>query len=325
MHQQGSPPHRPGRMPIPTRRRGHRDGGRYPWDDVPDDSGEYPPWAGPQVHPRWADHEERDRRLRGQPGGGADDGPRTTRFVGDHRPRPGFRSRFAEARARRNRLMLYIWGGAVVAVAVIATVVVLHLGGHPPAKPASNGFVNSFQPGEFKTVPRACSSVTTTTLNTYLAGKRTSFAPLPLDGRAESVCDWTLDAPPVYRTLQLTVQAYAPSGLAPGNGSATSAANAVYQQALQQKLKPPRATHLPRATVTPLRGFGGAAFAALQVVRTRGDTTDLETVVVRDRNVVITAVLEGAQSSSGRYGPVSLPLLRGGAIAVAHDMLFRLG
>src|SRR5262249_17012823 len=129
--QQGSPPRRSVRAPASTRRRGNRGEGRFAWDaDTHGDSEEdYPPCAG-VPGPRWADQAERERRRRREP----DDGPRTSRFVGDHRPRPGFRSRLAEARARRNRLMLFIWGGAGIAVAVIATVVVLQLGSHAPEK-----------------------------------------------------------------------------------------------------------------------------------------------------------------------------------------------
>ena len=317
MDRHPSPPHRPDRMPTPTRRRGSSGGGPDSWDGGYDDAGEYPPWAGPAATPRWADPQERERRRKTEAG--------AARPGGGHRPRPGFRSRLAEARARRNRLMLYIWGGALAAVAIIITVVVLQPGGRAPAKPAAGGFVNTFQPGELKTVPRACSSVSASTLNTYLPGKRTSFAPRPLDGPAQSLCDWTLDAPPVYRQLQLTAQAYAPSGLAPGNGSATSAARAAYQLALQQKLHPSKATHLPGANVTPLHGLGSQAFAALQVVRLSGDTTYLETVVIRYSNVLITAVFQGAQTRAGKYGPVSVPQLRGGAIAVGHDLLARLG
>jgi len=221
--------------------------------------------------------------------------------------------------------MLYIWGGALVAVAVIATLVILHLGGSAPKKATSGGLVTTFQPGELKTVPTACSSVTSATLDKYLPGKRTGFAPKTLNGPAESLCDWTLDSPPAYRQLQLTVQAYAPSGLASGNGSATAAATDAYQQVLQQKVRPAKATHLPKATVTKLPGLGSSAFAALQVITAGGDTTDVMTVVVRDHNVLVTVQLEGlAKSHTGRYGPVQAPLLQAGATAAARDVVSHL-
>jgi hypothetical protein len=355
--QQGSPPHRFGRSPGSTRREA-RPPGRYSWEDVdPETDEEYPPWAGPGITPRWADQEERDRRRggtqqaaprpdggqpagtaldsgHGQQGGGQWDGvppgaaqqsaPAPARG-GGHRPRPGFRSRLAEARARRNRLMIFIWGGAAVVVAVIAVVVVMHLGSHPAPKPISDGLVTKFQHGEMKTVPKACTSVNAATLNQYLPGHRTSIAPRSLEGKAQSLCDWTVDAPPVYRQLNLTVQAYAPSGLASGNGSATQAAVDAYTAVRQQRVRPPRATHMPKATVSQISGLGSQAFAALQVVTAGGDTTDIMTVVVRDRNVLVTVILQGLDKShSGRYGPVVTPQLRGGAIATAHDVLSHL-
>jgi hypothetical protein len=42
--------------------------------------------------------------------------------------------------------------------------------------------------------------------------------------------------------------------------------------------------------------------------------------VVRDRNVVVTAVLEG-DSGRGGYGPVSVSQLQAGAEAAARDVL----
>ncbi len=137
------------------------------------------------------------------------------------------------------------------------------------------------------------------------------------------MCSWTVDAPPVYRYLELTLQAYAPSGLAPGNGSATNAAIAAYQAAMQQKVKPPKGSELPKATITEPAKMGAQAFAALQTVRTGRGLTDVETIVTRVHNVLVTVQLEGAHT--GRYGPVSTSRLYGGAVAVARAVLSRLG
>ena len=63
-------------------------------------------------------------------------------------------------------------------------------------------------------------------------------------------CDWTLDHKPVYRLLQVTAQAYAPSGLASGNGSATSAAKDAYAQDLQAET-PRRAAPISRRRGSP--------------------------------------------------------------------------
>jgi hypothetical protein len=76
--------------------------------------------------------------------------------------------------------------------------------------------------------------------------------------------------------------------------------------------------------MTTAPGVGTAAFAALQVVRTKGDSTDLQTVVVRDHNVLITVVFQGPHAHVGRYGPVQPALLRAGAIAVAGNIVGKL-
>jgi hypothetical protein len=45
-------------------------------------------------------------------------------------------------------------------------------------------------------------------------------------------------------------------------------------------------------------------------------------VVIRDRNMLVTVVLEGLDhSSKGGYGPVSAAQLQAGALAVARDIL----
>jgi len=234
---------------------------------------------------------------------------------------PGSRSRKAAARSRRRSRIVWVWGGAAVAVALIVTGVLVMLDGGHPAPETSAGYVTTFQRGEFKAVPSACTAVTSATLNQYLPGKRRMVAPQSLNGDAQSLCNWTLDAPPVYRVLSVNSRAYAPSGLATGNGSATNAAIDAYQQALATMRHPPRSTHLPVATVTLLHSVGTAGFAALQIVRTRGLATDLETVVVRDNNVVVTVVMQGPHSRSGRYQAVQQSELQSGAIAAAKNVV----
>jgi hypothetical protein len=204
-------------------------------------------------------------------------------------------------------------------VLIVASVLFL-MGRHEAAPNPDAGFVSTFQRGEFKTVPSACTAVTSATLNQYLPGKRRMVVPHSLNGNAQSLCNWTLDAPPVYRVLSVTAQAYAPSGLATGNGSATFAAMDAYQQALARMRHPLRTTHLPVATVTPLHGVGTVGFVALQIVRTRGLATDLETVVARDHNAVVTVVLQGPHSRSGRYRAAQQFELQSGAIAAAKDV-----
>jgi hypothetical protein len=316
--QQGSPPpssRSSQHLSAPAGRRGAQPGGGYSWDNETFAEGEqdYPPWAGVEVNPRWADREARERRR-----------PERVADVPSEPAGPGFRSRLLAARSQRSRRMTHIWGGALVAVVVIIVGLYL-MRGHSPAPAQTGGFVQTYLPGEFKTVPNACSSVSTPTLNQYLPGKRRQVAPHSLDGAAQSLCNWTVDAPPLYRLLQVNSLAYAPTGLASGNGSATSAASDAYRQALQLKLHPNKATHLPKALVTAVPGLGNSAFAAFQRLSAGGDTTDLMTVVLRQRNVLITVQLEGlAHSSRGHYGPVSVSQLRAGAIAAAREVLAQL-
>ena len=337
MAEQGSPPPRSGRLPTAGRRGDSRDTGRRSWDEQFDADEEYPPWAGPGVTPRWADHESRQRRAQARPDTGGDAGPAVGGDAHDQaatwqdedtdrpgwaaEPGPGSRSRKAAARSRRRSRITWVWGVAALVVVLILAVVLFLMGRHEAPPVASDGFVSTFQPGEFKTVPSACTAVTGATLNQYLPGKRRMVAPHSLDGGAQSLCNWTLDAPPAYRVLSVTAQAYAPSGLATGNGSATFAAIDAYRHALATMRHPLRATHLPVATVTPLHSVGTVAFVALQIVRARGLATDLETVVARDHNVVITVVIQGPHSSSVRYHAAQQSELQSGAIAAAKDVV----
>jgi hypothetical protein len=236
--------------------------------------------------------------------------------------RLGFRSRLGAARARRARLKLYVWAGAGVAVAAIVAVVLVELGDHPHKPAAVPGLVTTYQPGELRTVPRACSSVAATTLTQSMQGPPARIAPQPLDGAAQSICDWTVDAPPVYRHLEVTLQAYAPSGLASGDGSATNAAKDAYLLALQQKVRPPKRSGLPKAVISQPGHLGTQAFLALQRVASGSNVTDIETVVARAHNVLVTVVLQG--SHTGRYGPVPVARLAAGAVAVARDVISRL-
>jgi hypothetical protein len=336
--QHGSRPPRSGRPPTASRHGDSRATSGSPWDEPAGPDEEYPPWAGPAAGPYQAGQETRPRSKHGKDepalrgdaepwtGERPDEDDRWSRVSPPDTglPEPGFRRRMAAARSKRRSRMVWVWGGAVAAVAVIVAVLLFSLGGGQPAKKASPaGLVTTYQPGEFRTVPNACTAVTPATLGQYLPGNRRMIAPHSLDGSAQSLCSWTLDARPVYRVLEVTVQAYAPSGLATGNGSATEAAVDAYQQALQAKRHPAKDTHLPTGTVTGVARLGTAAFAVLQVVPASGDPTDLETVVARDRNAIVTVVFQGPHRRVGRYGPVPPGLLQAGAIAAARDIVSR--
>ena len=262
----------------------------FPPPPGPPEDEQVPPWAGPDAE--------------------ADEAP------SDPPRAPGGRAQRAAAR-RRRRWLVMIAGLVVVAGGVTAAVVVP--GGPAPAPVVPGGLITTFQPGELQTVPDACGTVPAATVQHYLPGQVKRASPLPIDGSAESACDWTIDQAPVYRLLELNLLAYAPSGLASGDGSATSAAIDAYTETLQDLQDPPRHSADPRAAVTTLGGLGNEAFSATQVFRRGGAVTDVATVVVRYHNVIVTATLNGLEHSNrGTYGPVSMSELSAAALAFAQ-------
>ena len=228
--------------------------------------------------------------------------------------------RALRAAARRRRWWLVTGGGvALLAGAVLA--VVLLTGGHKaPAAVTPSALITTFQPGELRQVPNACHVVPAATVQQYLPGQAKVASPLPVNGAAGSACNWTIDQPPRYRLMELGIQAYAPNGLASGDGSATFAATDAYQLALQELQTPPKnAPSSSRATVRVLSGFGSQAFTAQQAFHVGGAVTDVATVIVRYHNVVVTVTLDGlAHSNRGNYGPVSPSQLAQAAMAFAQ-------
>jgi len=230
---------------------------------------------------------------------------------------PGGRAQ--RAAARRRRRWYYMGGGVVVVVGAVLAVVLL-TGGRPgPATVTPGALITTFQPGELRQVPNACHVVPGATVQQYLPGTPKVASPLQVNGSAESACNWTVDKPPLYRLMQADLNAYAPNGLASGDGSATRAATDAYSLALRDLQAPPRNSPSPRATVQVLSGFGNQAFSALQVFHVGGAVTDVATVMVRYHNVVVTVTLNGlAHSNKGNYGPVSQPQLAAAAMAFAR-------
>jgi hypothetical protein len=230
---------------------------------------------------------------------------------------PGGRAMRAAARRRRR---WFIMLGVVVVLAGGVTSAVLLTGGGPsPASVTPNALITTFQPGELQRVPNACDSVPAATVAQYLPGKVKVAAPLPVNGSLESACNWTVDKAPAYRLLDLDMLAYAPSGLASGDGSATFAAIDAYAGTLQSLRSPARKSFEPRATVSTLTGLGDEAFSATQVFYVGGAVTDVATVVIRFHNVIVTVTLDGLQHSNrGDYGPVSLSQLSSAAQAFAE-------
>jgi hypothetical protein len=237
--------------------------------------------------------------------------------------RRGLDSRDERRSDRRKHRRLFIGGGVVVAVAIAVTIYLL--GGGPGAANLGFGnFVTNFLPGELQSVPDPCATVPTATLNQYLPGKPKEAAP-PLNSGANTECTWTLDSPPTYRVLQVQLQAYSPSGLASGNGSATFAAEDAYQSFENGFAKPGPKSGQPAATVTDLSGMpGGAqtsAFRATEVFNRGGAIMDVANVLVRYRNVIITVVVDGLnQSSGGKTYTASMSDLTAAANTVATEM-----
>jgi len=230
---------------------------------------------------------------------------------------PGGRAMRAAARRRRR---WFIMLGVLVVLAGGVTAAVLLTGSGPsPASVTPNALITTFQPGELQRVPNACDSVPAATVAQYLPGKVKVAAPLPVNGSLESACNWTVDKAPAYRLLDLDMLAYAPSGLASGDGSATFAAIDAYAGTLQSLRSPARKSFEPRATVSTLTGLGDEAFSATQVFYVGGAVTDVATVVIRFHNVIVTVTLDGLQHSNrGDYGPVSLSQLSSAAQAFAE-------
>jgi len=212
--------------------------------------------------------------------------------------------------------------GAVTAVAVLGVLAILgklpFQGSQAPSP--GGGLVTTFQPGEFRAAPDACTTVSQSLLRQYLPGHLAKVSGQTLGGAAQSECTWTLDARPDFRVLTVTSQAYPPSLLASGDGSATFSAIDAYAQQMQALRNPPKSSKAPRAQLGGAAGLGRAAFTAFQVFNVGGDTTDEVTVVVRDRNVLITVTMQG-QEHGGGFRPVPAATLRAAALAAAHEVL----
>ncbi len=224
---------------------------------------------------------------------------------------------------RRGRRPAWFWPAVGLAVAG-AMVVALALvqGGQSKASPGPGALVTTFMPGEIQRVPAACSAVPAAVLDQYLAGSLKPAAAQPLEGKAASQCSWTLDEPRTYRFMELALEAYAPSGLATGNGSATQAAQDAFAGAKLAKQFPPGRSKNPAAIVTSVSGLGEEAFTAYQLFR-RGAVFDMVTLVARYRNLLVTVVFEAR--TGGGFGADQVSMLTAGAQAVGRGALARLG
>lgn len=298
-----------GRRPLAGQRSGR--GGRDTWRDQDpfggEEESEPPPWAGLSIRPTGPGG-VRIRPPEAEPEEQPDEAPA---------PRRRGRGRAAAARLRKSRRRVYVWcGTAIVLAVIVAGVAILHgLPGHK-SKP---DFISTFQPGEFKTVPSACTTVSSALLGQYLPGSARKVTPAST-GTGQSQCSFTVDAKPVFRVLEVTIQAYQPSLIQAGNGSATDNAEDTYQSARQQLAAPGKRSPLPPAQLAQLTGLGQQALSAIQVIHANNAVTDLLTVMARDHNVVATVSLQ-AQASGDGFGPVSVSQLRAGALAICRAVM----
>lgn len=318
MTEQGYPPRQagyPGRAGRPRVSQEPRGNGWQMLDAFDDGSpgeSDAPPWAVPggiePVRPaRRPQRSQRPERADEPEGPPQEAGP-------PGRGRMAGRSRAAQARRRRSKRRLVTWGGAAAAVLALVAGGMYLFGGSPAPKPR---FITTMQKGEIQVVPDACKSISAAVLQQYLAGHPTSVQ--PYNDRAQSQCTFTVDAKPVFRELNINTQAYTPNLTVPvGNGGATAAARYTFGLKRQLLAKPPKGTPQPPAAITPISHLGDQAVSALQKFRV-GAVTELVTVLIRYRNVLVSVSLD-AQVSNG-FGPVTVAQLQSGALAVARDML----
>jgi hypothetical protein len=290
----------------------------------PDDTdADLPSWAEPTTYPaRPAGARRRPdpyaggyvgETERGSDGGGAPDG-------GAAQP-TGARSltrrqgRAAATRLRKSRRRVYRWSAIAVVVCVVGAVTAVLA---TSSSPKPQLFVTSLQAGEFRSVPSACGSVSAAVLTQYLPGSgRTTTS--QQSSTTDSQCSFTVDAKPVFRLLEVTTVAYQPFAAASGDGSAS--ANAKDNLALVKATlaDEPKNSPLSRAHITPLAGLGQQAFAGYQQETAGSIVSDVVTVVVLERNALITVELS-AQRSPG-FAPTAVGTLQAGATAAARDVL----
>jgi hypothetical protein len=282
-----------------------------------------PSWAGPSVHP--ARPVAARRRPDPHPGGHADeaqpdhDGDRTANGAVPEQAAGSLltrrQSRAAATRLRKSRRRVYRWCGVAIVVCVIGAVTAVLA---TSSSPKPQLYVTSLQPGEFKSVPSACSSVSTALLNQYLPGSgRTTTN--QFSGATQSECSFTVDARPVFRLLEVTAEAYQPFAAASGDGSASANAKDNLALVRQTLTDPGKKSPLSPAQITQLTGLGQRAFAASQRETVGDIVSTVVTVVVLDRNVLITVELSAQQSSGFTSTPAGT--LQAGATAAAKDVL----
>ncbi len=288
-----------------------------------DTDADLPSWAGP------SDYQGRSGGPRRRPdpyqGGYAGDALRVDDTDGGSAtavpdspaaPRPTRRQgRAAAARLRKSRRRVYRWCGVAVVLCVVGAVIALVATSGTPKPPP---YVTTLQHGEFTSVPSACTSVNAAVLAQYLPGSgRTTTN--QLSESTQSECSFTIDAKPVFRLLEVTTTAYQPFAAASGDGSASDNARDNLADSKAALADPGKKSPLSPAQITSVPGLGQQAFSAYQQENASGLVSDIVTVVVLERNVLVTVELS-AQRSAG-FSPTPAATLQAGATAAARDVL----
>lgn len=315
MTEQGYPPRQPGHtghygysgpQGRPARQEPRNNGWQMldAFESGADVESDLPPWAMPGTVDSMRPVRRPARTAEAEPVPRPDiaaEEPRSARPArGGGGRRPG-RSRAAATRRRRSRRRLVTWGSVAAVAAVVAVAGYYFFA--PSAAPGP--YITTLQKGEFRDVPNACRVIAPSTLTTYLNGSP-SKSVQTFATATKSECTFQVDTN-TFRVLDITMEAYQPSLIAPGDGSATSYARYSFAQSRQVLATPPKGTPQPRATITPLKGLGSQAFSALQFYRLRSKT-DLLTVLVRVHNVLITVKLWASPGHGS--SPVPIPQLQ---------------
>ena len=227
-------------------------------------------------------------------------------------PRPR-RSRAAKTRRRRGRRRLVTWGSVAI-VAVVLVGVGFYLA-QPTPKPKP--FITTLQNGEFTAVPDACKAISAAVLGQILAGK--PGKPVQISSSAgDSECTYQVDAKPIFRELDIKVQAFGPNLIAPGNGSATSYAAYSFDQGRRRwPSRPKRGGAAGRDHIDPWPWRPGVQCGAGLSPGQGHHRPGYRVPAVQERAGHDQLV----GNASGGFGPVSTGLLEPGAVSVARDLL----
>ena len=205
------------------------------------------------------------------------------------------KGRAAATRLRKSRRRVYRWSGIAIVIVLLAAGGVWIFG---RSTPAPTLWVTNLLAGEYKSVPNACTAVNTNVLDAYLP-KSGRTQRVSVGTGTDSQCSYSFDKQPTFIVLQITAEALQPFAAAGNNGSATANAQVNYTTARQALARPPKRSPLPPATITPAAGLGQQALVAIQHEHVSGIGTDVVTILIRQRNDLITVSCPGRNLAMG--------------------------